>query len=73
MSDTGPGKTRFIPNDDGSISLKRWNDDGWVTQFSDAHSLKGPRGPQNTTRLLARAYQMGMEDKATIIKQAIGI
>lgn len=70
---TGPGHTRFIPNEDGSISVKRWNDKGWVNRFADAHDLSGKLAPERITRLLARAYKMGMEDKATIIKRAIGI
>jgi hypothetical protein len=71
--DTGPGKTKFIPNDDGSISLKRWNDAGWVTRFADAQDLQGNLAPSHIAHLLARAYHMGMDDKASLIKQAIGI
>jgi hypothetical protein len=73
MADTGPGKTCFIPNEDGSITVRRWNDVGRSTRFADTHDLTGKRAPENITRLLARAYQMGMDDKATLIKQAIGI
>jgi len=73
MDDTGPGKTCFIPNEDGSITMRRWNEVGWSTRFADAHDLTGAMAPEHITRLLARAYQMGMDDKATIIKQAIGI
>lgn len=73
MTDTGPGKTRFIPNKDGSITVRRWNDVGWSTRFADTRDLTGKTAAENITRLLARAYQMGMDDKATIIKQAIGI
>jgi len=72
MADSiGPGKTRFIPNDDGSLSLRRWNDPAWQTRFADAHELTGHRAGENITRLLAKAYTMGMEDKATIIKDAL--
>lgn len=73
MSDTGPGKTRFIPNEDGSISLKRWNDDGWVTRLADAQDLSGKLAAENVCRLLRTAYQMGLEERATLIKQAIGL
>jgi hypothetical protein len=73
MIGTGPGQTRFIPNEDGSITLRRWNDLGWSTRFADTCDLTGKMAPENITRLLARAYQMGMDDKATIIRQAIGI
>jgi hypothetical protein len=72
MTDAGPGKTRFIPNEDGSITARRWNDESWSTRFADAHDLTGKQAPKHIARLLARAYQMGMDDKATIIKQAIG-
>jgi hypothetical protein len=73
MSNTGPGKTCFIPNADGSINVRRWNDLSWETRFAAHHELSGKRSSENITRLLARAYQMGMDDKATLIKQAIGI
>lgn len=72
-TDTGPGKTRFIANEDGSITLKRWNNDGWMTRFADAQDLQGKMAPERITWLLAKAYKMGMDDKSTIIKQAIGI
>lgn len=72
MAETGPGKTRFIPNEDGSITLRRWNDAGWCTLLAEAHSLRGAGATERFTRLLAEAYQMGLDDKASIIKQAIG-
>lgn len=71
MGETGPGKTRFIPNEDGSISVRRWNDPAWHTSWARAEELTGKMAGENITRLLARAYQMGMEDKATIIKAAL--
>lgn len=71
MGETGPGKTRFIPNTDGSINTRRWNDLSWETRFAASHDLTGKQAAENISRLLARAYQMGMEDKATLIKQAM--
>lgn len=67
----GPGNTRFIPNKDGSLSLQRWNDPAWRTSFARAEELTGPQAGENITRLLAKAYIMGMEDKASLIRQAL--
>ena len=71
MSEIGPGKTRFIPNGDGSLSLRRWNDPSWETHFASPHDLTGPSAGENITRLLAKAYQMGMEDKVSLIRSAL--
>jgi hypothetical protein len=71
MSEIGPGKTRFLPNADGSISLRRWNDPSWTTHFASGRDLTGPTAGENITRLLAKAYQMGLEDKASLIRAAM--
>lgn len=73
MADIGPGKTQFIPNEDGSISVRRWNDPAWTTHFMDAYGLTGGLAATNVAYLLARAYQMGMDDKRDLIKQALEV
>lgn len=71
MAEIGPGKTRFLANADGSLSVRRWNDPSWQTYLASAHELTGTAATATITRLLAEAYKMGMEDKATIIRQAL--
>lgn len=74
MADIGPGKTQFVPNEDGSISVRRWNDPAWTTHFMDASELNDEGlAATNVAYLLARAYQMGMDDKRDLIKQALEV
>lgn len=68
----GPGNTQFIPNDDGSISVRRWNDPSWTTRFAEAPNLDGKFAPSLISHLLARAYEMGRDDQRQIIRNAIG-
>ena len=68
----GPGHTKFIANEDGSISRRRWNDPSWTNRFANPEELKGPLGPERIAYLLARAYQMGRDDQQEIIRSAIG-
>jgi hypothetical protein len=68
----GPGYTQFIPNDDGSISVRHWNDPSWTNPLADRESLTGGLAASNIAHLLARAYQMGRNDQQEIIRSAIG-
>jgi len=65
----GPGHTEFVPNDDGSISQRRWNDPSWTTRMLDSESLT----PSQVAHALRAAYLAGFEDRATFILSALGV
>ena len=57
---TGPGQTRFLVNDDKSISSQRWNDPSWRTVFMSQFDLSNPHVIASALR---RAYVMGYNDR----------
>lgn len=65
----GPGETQYIPNDDGSISCRRWNDPAWTTHLVDAEPVPAWR----IAYLLRQAYLEGFDDRATLIRSALGV
>lgn len=68
----GPGHTKFIANEDGSIWRRQWNDPSWTTRYCDASDLVGALAPDRITRMLADAYEMGRDDQREIVRRAIG-
>lgn len=69
MSAIGPGETQYIPNDDGSISKRRWNDPAWTTHLADAEPIPAWR----VAYLLRQAYLEGWDDRAVSIRNALGV
>lgn len=69
MSAIGPGETKYITNDDGSISKRRWNDPAWTTHLADAEPIPAWR----VAYLLRQAYLEGWNDRAVSIRNALGV
>ena len=68
-AEKGPGHTRWSVGEDGCIYQHRWNDDGRVTRFAHLEELRA----STITRLLREAYLAGFEDRATLVRDALGI
>jgi hypothetical protein len=64
----GPGNTYWYANNDGSLSICRWNDRGWFSQFARSDEIN----PDDVSRMLRDAYKMGLKDQQEIVRRAIG-
>lgn len=67
MPDIGPGHTRFVPLEDGSIVRRRWNDPTWSNRFATADDLKSA---SHVAELLRAAYVEGFNDRVDCIAMA---
>ena len=63
--------TYFLTNADGDIMCS-WNGDPHRTNIIE-FKREQPYSPDDVVRLMAKAYRIGKDDKATEVKNALGI
>ena len=65
---TGPGHTHWTSSDDGkSVSMVRHGRKEWTTAFAEDFNISARSLPG----MLDRAYRMGREDQAALMRSAI--
>jgi hypothetical protein len=62
----GPGSTRFVSKPDGSISIIRWNDPSWETEFMSHYDTN----PSIIAAKLREAYYVGLNERLAMQEQA---
>lgn len=66
----GPGETRYIANEDGSITRRFQNDPAWACRVTfSTEDLT----PSRVAWLLAEAHKLGWDERGLAVRRALGV